>query len=55
MRVVFESREAAAHEVRDNRSPMQVPVGCAALGEAIPMTSRPAQQKTSRYLPSGGI
>ena len=38
LRVVYEGRGAAAHGVRDNRSPMQ---GRAALGEVAPMNQRP--------------
>ena len=41
MRVVYESRGAAAHGVRDNRSPMQAPVGRTALGEVAPYEAAP--------------
>ena len=51
----MKAAERPAHGVRDNRSPMQAPVGRAALGEAAPMTSRPfrAQQNAALTYPHG--
>ena len=44
MRVVYESRRVAAQVVRDNRSPMQAPVGRAALGEVAPHECAPVRR-----------
>ncbi len=41
LELVQRPRKRPAHGVRDNHSPMQAPVGRAALGEAAPLTSRP--------------